>query len=58
MSRMFLENVKRVLQYLLNQSLPLKHPNDLAQSSAALSTVQDAIEQETAQMERTELSMW
>lgn len=48
---------KIILQQLLDQSFPLKHPKLLAQSSAALSTIETVLEREKAQMEKPQLNM-
>lgn len=48
--------IKTILQNLFNQSFPLKPPELLAQSSAALSTTQTVLDREKAQMEKSELN--
>ena len=53
----FLGVVKRLLQILVDQPFPLRHPMLLAQSSAALSTTQTVLDREKAQMEKPQLDM-
>jgi hypothetical protein len=53
----FLCFIKRLLQTLFDLPYPLRHPNLLAQSSAALSTTQTVLDREKAQMEKPELNM-
>jgi hypothetical protein len=49
--------IKIILQNMFDQSFPLKHPELLAQSSAALSTTQSTLDREKAEMERSQLKM-
>ena len=53
----FLGIIRTVLQNLLDQPFPLRHPKLLAQSSAALSTTQTVLDREKAQMEKPQLNM-
>jgi hypothetical protein len=42
---------------MFDQSFPLEHPELLTQSSAALSTTQNILDGEKAEMERSQLKM-
>lgn len=53
----YLGVLRDVLQDILKQPFPLKLPELLAQSSAALSTTQTVLDREKAQMEKTQLNM-
>lgn len=53
----FLDVIRMLLQNLLDQPFPLKHPGLLAQSSAALSTTVTVLDRERAQMEKPQLNM-
>lgn len=53
----FLGLIRMLLQNLLNQPFPLRHPMLLAQSSAALSTTETVLDREIAQMEKSQLNM-
>lgn len=53
----FLGFIRMLLQNLLDQPFPLRHPRLLAQSSAALSTTVTVLDREKAQMERPQLNM-
>ena len=48
--------IRMLLQNLLDQPFPLRHPRLLAQSSAALSTTQTVLDREKAQMEKPQLN--
>jgi hypothetical protein len=49
--------IKTILQNMFDQSFPLRHPQLLAQSSAALSTTQTVFDREKAEIERSQLKM-
>lgn len=49
--------IKIILQNMFNQSFPLKHLELLAQSSAALSTMQTVLDREKDEMEKSQLKM-
>jgi hypothetical protein len=53
----FLGFIKKLLQNLLDQPFPLRHPGLLAQSSAALSTTETLLDREKTQMEKSQLNM-
>jgi hypothetical protein len=53
----FLGLIRMLLQNLLDQPFPLRHPRLLAQSSAALSTTETVLDREKAQMEKPQLNM-
>ena len=51
----FFKSIKNLLQNLLYQNFPLNNSGLLAQSSAALSTMETVLEREKAQMEKPQL---
>jgi hypothetical protein len=53
----FFRFIRMLLQNLLDQPFPLRHPGLLAQSSAALSTTETVLDREKAQMEKPQLNM-
>lgn len=53
----FLGLIRTLLQNLLDQPFPLRQPDLLAQSSAALSTTKTVLDREEAQMQKPQLNM-